>query len=322
MQAIRVNRQGGPEVLEVEDIAVPVISGDDVLIKVESAGVNFIDTYQRSGLYKIPLPSILGMEAAGTVEAVGPEAKLFKKGDRVASTSISGAYAEYAVVPQDKLVELPEEVSFDQGAATLLQGCTAHYLCHSTYPVTAGDICLVHAAAGGTGLLLTQLIKMLGGTVIGTVSTPAKAQLAKAAGADHTILYTESDFEEEVMAITGGTGVQVAYDSVGETTFEKSINCLARFGMMVLYGNSSGAVTEFNPSSLAPKGSLFLTRPSLFDYIADRQDLEWRSRDLFSWIAQGKLKLRIEHSYPLKDALHAHIALEGRATTGKIVLNP
>lgn len=322
MQAIRIHHQGGPEVLKAEEIPTPEVAGSDVLIKVESAGVNFIDTYQRSGLYQIPLPSTLGLEAAGTVEAVGPDAKRFKKGDRVASTNVEGAYAEYAVVHHDKLVGLPDSVTFDQGAATLLQGCTAHYLCYSTYPVKAGDICLVHAGAGGVGLLLTQLVKMRGGTVITTVSTSAKARLAKAAGADHTILYTESDFQEEVMRITRGVGVHVAYDSVGKTTFEKSINCLRRFGMMVLYGNSSGAVTEFNPSSLAPKGSLFLTRPSLFDYISDRKDLEWRSKELFNWIAQGKLKLRIEHSYPLQEAREAHAALEGRTTTGKIVLNP
>lgn len=322
MQAVRINQQGGPEVLQIEEVDIPEIGPKDVLIKVESAGVNFIDTYQRSGLYKIPLPTTLGLEAAGTIAATGSEITQFKQGDRVASTNVAGAYAQYAAVAEAKVVHLPESVSFDQGAATLLQGCTAHYLCYSTYAAKPGDICLVHAGAGGVGLLLTQLLKMLGATVITTVSTPAKAELSHLAGADHTILYVESDFEEEVMSITNGAGVHVAYDSVGKTTFEKSINCLRRFGMIVLYGNSSGPVTQFNPATLAPKGSLFLTRPSLFDYIADREDLVWRSRDLFNWLAQDQLSLRIEHRYPLQQSREAHVALEGRSTTGKIVLNP
>lgn len=322
MKAIRVHNQGGPEVLTLEDIAIPELPEDGVLVKIEAVGVNFIDTYQRSGLYKIPLPSTLGLEGAGVVESIGSKVSRFQKGDRVAYTNIPGAYAEFAAVPEDKLVSLPDSISFNEGAAILLQGCTAHFLCHSTYPVKPGDICLVHAAAGGVGLLLTQMIKNLGGTVIATVSTPAKAALAKAAGADHTILYTETDFEQEVMSLTDGNGVNVAFDSVGKTTFEKSINSLKRLGTMVLYGNASGPVTEFNPGSLGPKGSLFLTRPTIFDYLADRETLEWRSSDLFQWIAQGKLKLRLEHCYPLADASDAHIALEGRATTGKIILNP
>ncbi len=322
MKAVRVNEFGGPEALSVEDIEVPVAAEGEALIKVEAAGINFIDTYQRSGLYQIPLPSTLGLEAAGTVEAVGPGAKHFKVGDRVAYTNVAGAYADYAAVPEDKLVSLPEGVSYAQGAAAMLQGCTAHYLCQSTYQVKAGDRCLVHAAAGGVGLLLIQMIKMLGGTVIGTCSTEAKAELARQAGADEVILYSEQDFEEEVKRLTNGEGVNVAYDSVGKATFEKSINCLSRFGYMVLYGNASGPVTEFNPATLGPKGSLFLTRPTLFDYLASREDLDWRSGDLFNWIADGKLSLRLEHFFPLAEARAAHEALEGRQTTGKVILTP
>ncbi|MEC8429797.1 MAG: quinone oxidoreductase, partial [Pseudomonadota bacterium] len=217
---------------------------------------------------------------------------------------------------------IPDGVSFDQGAAAMLQGCTAHYLCMSTYPVKAGDRCLIHAAAGGVGLLLIQMVKMLGGFVIGTVSTKAKAELARDAGADEVILYTEQDFHSEVMRMTDGAGVNVAYDSVGAATFAKSIDCLARFGHMVLYGNASGPVTEFNPATLGPKGSLFLTRPTLFDYLASRADLEWRSGEVFTWIKDGTLKLRAEHFYPLAEAKSAHQALEGRQTTGKVILKP
>jgi NADPH2:quinone reductase len=322
MKAVRVNEFGGPEVLSVEDIEAPTAAEGEALIKIEAAGINFIDTYQRSGLYQIPLPSTLGLEAAGTVEAVGPGVNRFKVGDRVAYTNVAGAYADYAAVPEDKLVSLPEGVSFAQGAAAMLQGCTAHYLCQSTYKVKAGDRCLVHAAAGGVGLLLIQMIKMLGGTVIGTCSTEAKADLARQAGADEVILYSEQDFEAEVKRITAGEGVNVAYDSVGKATFEKSIDCLSRFGYMVLYGNASGPVTEFNPATLGPKGSLFLTRPTLFDYLASREDLDWRSGDLFNWIAEGKLNLRLEHFFPLAEARAAHEALEGRKTTGKVILTP
>lgn len=322
MRAIRVNQQGGPEVLAYEELPTPSLATGENLVKIEAVGVNFIDTYQRSGLYKIPLPSTLGLEASGTIAAVGPGTSRFKVGDRVAYTNVPGAYAEFAAVPEEKLVALADDVSFAQGAAIMLQGCTAHFLSHSTYPVKPNDLCLVHAAAGGVGLLLTQMIKMRGGQVIATVSTPAKATLAKAAGADHVILYSEADFEEEVRSITAGKGVNVAYDSVGKTTFEKSIDCLAKMGTMVLYGNASGPVTEFNPATLGPKGSLFLTRPTLFDYLADRETLEWRSNDLFSWIAQGKLALRLEHSYPLANASDAHTDLEARKTTGKVVLVP
>ncbi|MDD9888774.1 MAG: quinone oxidoreductase [Gammaproteobacteria bacterium] len=322
MKAVRIKEYGGPEVMSYEDIDIPIVSETDVLVKIAASGINYIDTYQRSGLYQIPLPATLGLEAAGIVEEVGSAVTNFKVGDRVAYTSVPGAYAEYAAVPEEKIVALAEGVSFEQGAATMLQGCTAHYLCKSTYVVKEGDRCLIHAAAGGVGLLLIQMVKNAGGFVIGTVSTEEKAALAKAAGADEVILYSEKDFETEVKRITAGAGVNVVYDSVGKSTFEKSIDCLSKLGYMVLYGNASGPVTEFNPATLGPKGSLFLTRPTLFDYTADRESLDWRSGDVFSWIADGSLKLRIEHFYPLADVQQAHIDLEGRKTTGKVILTP
>ena len=322
MKAVRVTEYGGPGVMSYEDVDMPSPGGSDALVKVEASGINYIDTYQRSGLYQIPLPTTLGLEAAGTVEEVGSAVTNFKAGDRVAYTSVPGAYAEYATVPEDKLVAIPDGVSFNEGAAAMLQGCTAHYLCKSTYMVKEGDRCLIHAAAGGVGLLLIQMVKNAGGFVIGTVSTEEKAVLAKEAGADEVILYSEQDFETEVKRITDGAGVNVVYDSVGKATFEKSIDCLSKLGYMVLYGNASGPVTEFNPATLGPKGSLFLTRPTLFDYTASRKSLEWRSSDVFSWIADGKLNLRIEHLYPLVDVQQAHIDLEGRATTGKLILTP
>ena len=322
MKAVRVKEYGGPEVMSYENMDMPELGEHDALIKIEASGINYIDTYQRSGLYQVPLPATLGLEAAGTVEKVGSGLSQFKVGDRVAYTSVPGAYAEYAAVPEAKLVGLPDSVSFNEGAAAMLQGCTAHYLCKSTFPVKDGDHCLIHAAAGGVGLLLIQMVKNAGGFVIGTCSTKAKAELARAAGADEVILYSEQDFEEEVKQITHGKGVNVVYDSVGKSTFEKSINCLSRLGYMVLYGNASGPVTEFNPATLGPKGSLFLTRPILFDYTADRQSLEWRSGDVFKWIGDGSLKLRIEHFFPLAEAQEAHRALEGRETTGKVILTP
>lgn len=322
MKAIRIHVHGGPEVLSYEDIDAPMVSGSQLLIKVEAAGVNFIDVYQRSGDYKIPLPAILGMEGAGKVVAIGPDAASFKIGDRVAYTSSQGSYAEYASVPEDKVVFLADGVSSDEGAAIMLQGCTAHYLCHSTYKVKRGDVCLVHAAAGGVGLLLTQMIKMLGGKVIATVSTSKKAELAMEAGADAVILYKDSDFEEEVKELTANRGVNVVYDSIGKTTFNKSINSLSRFGTMVLYGLASGPVEEFNPSLLGMKGSLFLTRPTLGDYLSDRETLEWRCNDLFTWLAEGKISLRLEHHYKLQDAHLAHQDLEARLTTGKVILHP
>lgn len=322
MKAIRVNEHGGPEVLSHEDIDRAEPDAGEVLVEVEAAGINYIDTYQRSGLYGIDLPATLGLEAAGTVAAVGEGSSRHKVGDRVAYTNVLGAYAEYAAVPEDKVVALPEAVSFEQGAAAMLQGCTAHYLCKSTYPVKAGDRCLIHAAAGGVGLLLIQMVKMMGAQVIGTCSTEEKAELAREAGADDMILYTEQDFEKEVKRITDGEGVDVVYDSVGKATFEKSLDCLSRLGTMVLFGNASGPVTECNPATLASRGSLFLTRPTLFDYLASREDLEQRSADLFRWIGDGKLSLRLEHQYPLAEARAAHEALEARRTTGKVLLKP
>jgi NADPH2:quinone reductase len=322
MKAVRIKEHGGSEVMSYEDVEQPQATASEVLIKVEAAGINYIDTYQRSGLYQIPLPATLGLEASGTVAQIGSDVSRFQVGDRVAYTNVLGAYAEYAAVDQDKVVSIPNEVSFEEGAAAMLQGCTAHYLSQSTYPIKNGDSCLIHAAAGGVGLILIQMAKNAGAYVIGTVSTEEKAELARAAGADEVILYTQTDFEAEVKRITDGKGVNVVYDSVGKTTFEKSIDCLQRFGYMVLYGNASGPVTEFNPATLGPKGSLFLTRPTLFDYTADRESLEWRSGDVFKWIAEGKLTLRLEHFFALADAQEAHDALEGRKTTGKIILKP
>lgn len=322
MKAVRIREYGGPEAMSYDEVDIPSIGENDVLVKIEASGINYIDTYQRSGLYQIPLPATLGLEAAGTVTETGSNVSSFQSGDRVAYTSVPGAYADYAVVPEEKLVNLPDGVDFNQGAAAMLQGCTAHYLCKSTYEVKAGDRCLIHAAAGGVGLLLIQMVKNAGGFVIGTVSTEEKANLAKSAGADEVILYSEQNFETEVKRITEGAGVNVAYDSVGKSTFQKSIDCLSKLGYMVLYGNASGPVTEFNPATLGPKGSLFLTRPTLFDYTADRESLEWRTSDVFNWIAEGSLNLRVEHFYALADAQQAHKDLEGRKTTGKIILTP
>ncbi len=322
MKAVRVNEFGGPEALSVEEIAVPSPAEHEVLVKIEAAGLNFIDTYQRSGLYQIPLPTTLGLEGAGAVVSAGAAVKSLKAGDRVAFTNVMGAYADFVAAPKDQLVPIPEGVSYDEAAAAMLQGCTAHYLSQSTRKLDQGDRCLVHAAAGGVGLLLIQMAKNAGAFVIGTCSTEAKAELASAAGADEVILYTKQDFKAEVRRITGGEGVTVAYDSVGKATFADSIDCLGRRGYMVLYGNASGPVTEFNPASLAAKGSLFLTRPTLFDYIADRAELLRRSGEVFNWIREGRLRLRMEHFFPLSEAQAAHEALEGRRTTGKVLLKP
>ena len=322
MKAVRVNDFGGPEVLSVEELEVPSPADHEVLVKIEAAGLNYIDTYQRSGLYQIPLPTTLGMEGAGSVVAAGPDVKSLKPGDRVAFTNVMGAYADYIKASEDRLVPIPDGVSFDEGAAAMLQGCTAHYLSQTTYKLGKRDRCLIHAAAGGVGLLLIQMAKNAGAFVIGTCSTEAKAELATAAGADEVVLYSKQDFKTEVKRITGGEGVTVAYDSVGKATFEDSIDSLSKRGYMVLYGNASGPVTEFNPASLAAKGSLFLTRPALFDYIADRAELIQRSSDVFNWIREGRLRLRMEHFFPLTEARASHEALEGRRTTGKVLLKP
>ncbi len=322
MKAIRVHAPGGPEALRYEDVPQPAPGPGQVLVKIKAAGVNFIDVYQRTGHYKVPLPFTLGQEAAGTVAAVGPGVAEPKVGDRVAYTSILGAYAEYAVVPADRVVSLPDALSAKQGAAVMLQGLTAHYLATSTYALKPGDACLVHAAAGGVGLLLCQIAKLRGARVLGTVSTREKGALARAAGAAEVILYTEQDFELEVKRLTSGAGLQVIYDSVGKTTFEKGLSCLALRGMMVLYGQSSGPVALFDPQVLNQKGSLFLTRPTLAHHIATRAELLARAGDVLGWIKSGTLKVRIERELPLAQAAEAHRLLEGRKTTGKVLLIP
>jgi len=322
MKAIRVHQHGGPDVLRYEDIPTPSAGPGQVLVHIEAAGLNFIDVYERTGLYQVELPRTLGMEAAGTVTEVGPDVADLAAGDRVAYTGVAGAYAEYAVVPADRAVRVPPGVTLKQAAAAILQGMTAHYLASSTYPLRPKETCLVQAAAGGLGLLLCQMAKLRGARVIGTVSTGAKADLARAAGADDVILYTQQDFELEVKRLTGGAGVQVVYDSVGKTTFLKGLNCLARRGMMVLCGQSSGPVEPLDPQVLHRKGSLFLTRPTLFHYMATRDELLARANEVFSWIADGKLAIRIDREYTLSEAAAAQRALEGRQTTGKVLLIP
>ena len=322
MKAIRVHQSGGPEALAYEEVPDPVLKPGEALVTVEAAGVNFIDTYQRSGAYKIPMPGGLGQEGAGTIAAVAPGVADLKVGDRVAWTGVLGSYAEKIAVPAARLVKLPPGVTAKQGAAIMLQGMTAHYLASTTYPLKPTDTCLVHAGAGGVGLLLTQIAKMRGARVLTTVSNDGKAKLSREAGADHVVLYTKQDFEEAVIEVTGGKKLQVVYDSVGKTTFDKSLNCLAPRGMAVLFGQSSGAVPPFDAQVLSQKGSLFLTRPTLVNYIATREELEQRSADLFGWIAAGRLRLRTEFEFPLKDAAEAHRALEGRKTTGKVLLLP
>ena len=322
MKAVRVHAPGGPEALKFEDVPEPTPKAGEAVVKVDAAGLNFIDVYQRSGLYKLDMPLTLGLEAGGTVTAVAQGVTEVKVGDKVAYTGVPGAYAQFAAVPAGRLVVLPQGVSTRQGAAAMLQGMTAHYLACTTYPLKNGDTCLVHAAAGGVGLLLCQMAKMRGARVIGTVSTDEKAKLAREAGADEVILYTKQDFEAETKRITGGKGLQVVYDSVGKTTFEKGFNVLAPRGMMILYGQSSGPVPPFDAGILGAKGSLFLTRPSLFAYTATREELVQRAGDVLGWIRDGKLKLRMEFEFPLKDVAEAHRALEGRKTTGKVLLIP
>jgi NADPH2:quinone reductase len=316
MKAVYIEETGSPDVLKYGDMPTPELVPGHALVKVAASGVNFIDTYQRSGLYKLPLPAILGSEGAGTVET----GTHFKKGDRVAWAMVRGSYAEYALVPESYLVELPGSVSFQDGAAAMLQGMTAHYLAYSTYPLKKGDTALIHAAAGGTGRLLVQMAKLAGARVIGTTGTEAKAQLAREAGADEVILYSSQDFVAETRRLTDGKGVDVVYDSVGKTTLMNSLDCLRPRGMAVSFGQSSGAVPPFEPLLLAQKGSLFFTRPLLGQYIAERSELEWRASDVFRWIAEKKLVLRVEHIYQLAYAAQAHRDLEGRQTTGKLVL--
>jgi NADPH:quinone reductase len=322
MKAIRVHAPGAADVMKFEDVPEPQPKAGEAVVKVDAAGLNYIDVYQRSGLYKLDMPLTLGLEAGGTVTAVGAGVTDVKVGDKVAYTGVPGAYAQYATVPAARLVVLPQGVSTKQGAAIMLQGMTAHYLACSTYPLKKGDACLVHAAAGGVGLILCQIARLRGARVIGTVSTEEKAKLAREAGADETILYTKQDFAAEVKRITGGKGLQVVYDSVGKDTWEGSLNCLAPRGLIALYGQSSGPIGQIDPQILNTKGSLFLTRPSLNAYIATREELQQRAGDLFGWIREGKLKLRMEFEFPLKDAAQAHRALEGRKTTGKVLLIP
>jgi NADPH2:quinone reductase len=323
MKAVRIHAPGGPEALRFEDVPEPTPRAGEALVRIEAAGVNYVDVYFRSGLYpSASLPVILGQEGAGTVVAVGPDVTDLRPGDRVAYTGVQGAYAELAAVPAGRLVRVPDDVTTRQAAAVMLQGMTAHYLACATNPLKPGDTCLVHAAAGGVGLLLCQIARMRGARVIGTVSTEEKARLAREAGADEVILYTTQDFEAEVKRLTDGRGVPVVYDSVGRTTFDKSLSCLAPRGMLVLFGQSSGPVAPFEPQVLMGKGSLFLTRPSLNHYAAGREELLQRAGDLFDWIRAGKLKVRVHAEFALRDAAEAHRALESRATAGKLLLIP
>ena len=322
MKAVRIHQTGGPEVLQLEDIAEPRPGPGEVLVRLEAIGLNFIEVYQRTGLYRSALPFIPGGEAAGRILAVGDGVTTVAPGDRVASTNFMGAYAEVARVPVGRLVPIPDAIDTRVAAAALLQGMTAHYLAVSTYPLTSGSWCLVHAAAGGVGLLLCQIAKARGATVIGTVSTPEKAALAAKAGADHIVLYTRQDFVAETRRLTDGRGVSVVYDSVGRTTFEGSLDCLSPRGVLVLFGQSSGPVAPVDPQVLNSKGSLFLTRPTLGHYVASRDELLSRAKDLFDWIQEGKLEVRIDRTYPLAEADAAHRALEGRETTGKVLLIP
>jgi NADPH2:quinone reductase len=323
MKAVRVHNYGGPEVLKYEEAPAPAPGKGEAVVKVAATGVNFVDIYYRSGLYKAPqLPFIPGQEAAGTVTSIHEGATEVKVGDRVAYAMTQGSYAEFAVVPAWKLVKLPDSIDFNPGAAIMLQGMTAHYLTHSTFPLKSGQGALVHAGAGGVGLLLIQIAKKLGARVYTTVGNEEKGELARGAGADEVIIYSRQDFESEVKRLTGGRGVDVVYDSVGVSTFEKSLNCLKPRGYLVYYGHSSGPVPAFDPSILVAKGSLFLTRPSLMHYAATREEVLWRTSDLFRWVANGELKVKIGHSFPLAAAQKAHEELAARRTTGKVLLLP
>src|SRR3979411_296438 len=322
MKAIQVQKSGGPEVLTLTDRLVPKPKSNEAVVKISAAGVNFIDVYFREGRYPSPLPFVSGQEGSGTVTEVGAAVKSFKPGDRVASPGIPGAYAEYAAVPADRLVLLPAGITEQQAAAAMLQGITAHYLVHDTYPLKKGETALIHAAAGGVGLLLVQMAKNIGARVIATTGTEEKAKLAREAGADQVILYAQQDFEVETKRLTDGIGVHVVYDGVGQTTFDKDLNILRPRGYLVLFGASSGPVPPFDLAKLAPKGSLFVTRPTIVHHIATHEELQKRATDVLTMIATGKIKLRIEHVYPLRDAQQAHRDLEARKTTGKLLLIP
>jgi len=322
MKAVRIETHGGPEVLRVVELPTPKPGPGQVLVGIEAVGLNFIDTYQRSGLYQLPLPAVLGQEGAGRVVSLGADVKTLKVGDRVAFAHAMGAYADSVVIAADRLVPVPNGVTSRVAAAVLLQGMTVQYLVTDTFGLKPGHTCLIHAAAGGVGLLLIQVAKRKGATVIGTVSTPEKAQLARGAGADHVINYVEEDFEPAVKQLTGGRGVQVVYDSVGKTTFAKSLNVLAPRGMLVTFGQSSGAVPPFDPLLLSQRGSLFLTRPVLGHYIATRDELLARANETLGWVADGRLKVRIDSEYPLAAVADAHRRLESRQSAGKILLIP
>jgi len=322
MKAIQVQKTGGPEALALVDLPVPKPKANEAVVKTAAIGVNFIDVYFREGRYPSALPFVDGQEAAGRVTEVGSDVKSVKPGDSVAYTGVIGAYAEYAAVPADRLVHVPDKITDQQAAAAMLQGMTAHYLVNSTYPLKKGETALIHAAAGGVGLLLVQMAKNIGARAIGTVGSEEKAKLAREAGADEVIVYTQQDFEIETKRLTEKKGVHVVYDGVGKSTFEKGLNVLRPRGYMVLFGGASGAVPPFDPIALSQKGSLFLTRPSLIHYIATRQELEQRSSDIFNMILAGKLRLRIGHIYKLEEVQQAHRDLEGRKTTGKILLAP
>ena len=322
MKAVRVHQYGGLEALKYEEVPIPEPGEGEARVKIEAIGVNFIDIYHRIGRYQGSLPLTLGQEAAGTVDAVGSNVTDVKPGDRVAYASVQSAYAEYAVVPAWRLVPIPAGVDVQRAAAAMIQGMTAHYLTFSTYPLKAGETALVHAAGGGTGQLLVQVAKRRGARVIGTVSTEEKAGLAREAGADEVILYTQVDFETEVKRFTNNVGVDVVYDSVGKDTFDKSLNCIRRRGYMILYGASSGAVPPLDPQILNAKGSIFLTRPFLGHYTADRAELLGRVNDVFNWIAAGELKVRIDKTFPLAGAAESHRYLEARQSKGKILLIP
>ncbi|MBI2817384.1 MAG: quinone oxidoreductase [Acidobacteria bacterium] len=322
MKAIQVQKTGGPEALVLVDIPAPKPKPNEAIVKVSASGINYIDIYFREGRYPSALPFVNGQEAAGVVTEVGTEVNTCKPGDRVAYTSVLGSYAEYAAIPADRLVSVPPDLTDQQAAAAMLQGLTVHYLLKSAYPVRSGETVLVHAAAGGVGLLLVQWAKSLGVRVIGTVGNEQKAKLAREAGADEVIVYTQRDFEAETKRLTNGRGVHVIYDGVGKDTFEKGLNVLQRRGYMVLFGAASGPVPPLDPLKLTQKGSLFLTRPSLPHYIATREELLSRSNELFGMISSGRLKLRIERVYPFEEAAQAHRDLEGRKTTGKLLLAP
>ena len=322
MKVVQIDNHGGPEVLNYRDVSDPSPGNGEAVVDVQAVGVNFTDTYSRSGVNPVAsLPWTPGVEAAGVVRSVGPGVTEVSVGDEVVFCTVPGTYAEQVLAPAWRLIKRPAGLDAKAGAAAILQGMTAHYLCHSTYAVKQGDKVLIHAGAGGTGLLLTQIVKKLGGHVFSTVSTEAKAELSRGAGADQVIIYTEQDFAEEIKKATGGEGVQVVYDSVGKTTFDQSIDCLGRRGHLVLYGAASGPPAPMNPGILG-RGSLSLTRPGLGDYTTTREDLEKRSGDVLGWVKSGELKLRVEHIFQLSDAAEAHRQLEGRATTGKLLLIP